>query len=132
VPGTRQTDRKFCEFAELAVDGDRAAMLLGNNVVADREAEPGALAGWLGRKERLEQFVPDLGRDAGAVGAHADLNLRAEVACRHLEARLEFRTIRLVAPSVGGVKAIAEQVEHHPCHILPQWARYYDRDRAPE
>ena len=75
----------------LAVDLDRAAMLLGDDVVADREAEPGALAGRLGREERLEQLVPDLGRDAGAVVAHPDLDRLAEIARRHLERRPEAR-----------------------------------------
>ena len=41
-----------------AVDLDRAAMLLGDDVVADREAEAGAFAGRLGREERLEQACP--------------------------------------------------------------------------
>src|ERR1700719_2579122 len=48
---SRQADRKFGEFAEPAVDLDRAAVLLGDDVPADRQAETGALAGGLGRKE---------------------------------------------------------------------------------
>jgi hypothetical protein len=35
--------------------------LLRDDVVGDRQAEVGALAGWLGGEERLEQFVPDVG-----------------------------------------------------------------------
>ena len=80
---------------------DRAAVLLRDDVPADRKAEPGAFAGRLGREERLEQFVPDLGRDAGAVVAHADFDRRAEIACRHLEAGLKSGPVavalRLVA-----------------------------------
>ena len=68
----RQADRKLGEFADPAVDGDRAAVLLGDDVPADRQAEPGAFAGRLGGKERLKELVPDLGRDAGAVVAHTD------------------------------------------------------------
>ena len=37
------------------------------DIVADREAEAGALAGRLRREERLEQFVFDLGRNADAI-----------------------------------------------------------------
>ena len=51
---------------------DRAAMLLGHDVVADREAEAGALAGRLGGEKRLEQFVPDLGRNAAAIVVDMD------------------------------------------------------------
>ena len=58
MPVAGQADRELGEFADLAVDLDRAAMLLGDDVIADREAEPGAFAGRLGREERLEQLVP--------------------------------------------------------------------------
>jgi len=37
-------------------------MLLRDDVVGDRQAEAGALAGWLGGEERLEQFVLDVGQ----------------------------------------------------------------------
>ena len=83
LTGVRQADREFGELADPAVDLDRAAMLLGDDVPADRQAEPGALAGRLCRKERLKQFVPDLGWDAGAVVADADLDCLAEIARRH-------------------------------------------------
>ena len=46
-------------MTDFAVDIDRAAVLLRDDVPADRQAEPGALAGRLGRKERLKQFVAD-------------------------------------------------------------------------
>jgi hypothetical protein len=62
-----QADREFCKFADSAVDGNRAAVLLGDDVVADRKPEPGAFAGGLGGEERLEQLVPELGRDADAI-----------------------------------------------------------------
>jgi hypothetical protein len=47
APLSRQADREFGEFADPAVDLDRAAMLLGDDVPADRQAEPGAFAGRL-------------------------------------------------------------------------------------
>jgi hypothetical protein len=52
--GPRQAYRELGELADPAIDGDRPAMLLRHDVVADREAEAGALAGRLGREERLE------------------------------------------------------------------------------
>jgi hypothetical protein len=45
-----QADRELGEFAEPAVYGDRSAMLLGDDVPADRQAAPGAFAGRLGGK----------------------------------------------------------------------------------
>jgi hypothetical protein len=52
----RQSNREFGEIAGLAIGCDCAAMLLGHDVVANREAETSALAGRLGREERLEQL----------------------------------------------------------------------------
>jgi hypothetical protein len=93
-------------------------MLLGDDVPADREAEPGALAGRLGGEERLEQFVPDLGRDAGAVVAHPDLDRVAEIARRHLQHRPEVGRDAVALALGGGVEAVAEEVEQHPRHLL--------------
>jgi hypothetical protein len=56
------------ECARFALHGDRAAMLLGDDVVADR-AEPGAFAGRLGGEERLEQFFPCSGGQAASEAA---------------------------------------------------------------
>src|SRR5690349_17866249 len=75
----RQADCEFGELADPAVDGDRAAVLLGDDVPADREAEARPLAGRLGGEERLEQLVPDLGRNAGAVVPDTDLDRLAEI-----------------------------------------------------
>ncbi len=77
-----------------AVDRDRAAVLLRDDVVADRQAEAGAFAGRLGGEERLKQLVPDLGRDAGAVVAHPDFDRLAQVAGRHLEGRAKVGSRR--------------------------------------
>ena len=83
VLGPRQAHGEFAVLPELAVDRYRAAVLLRDDVVADRQAEAGALAGRLGREERLEQPVARLGRDADAVVAHPDLDRVAEIARRH-------------------------------------------------
>ena len=56
-----QSNRELSEIADPAVDLDTAAVLLGDDVVADRKPEAGPLAGRLGRKEGLEQLVFDLG-----------------------------------------------------------------------
>ena len=69
---------KFGELAELAVDFNRATVLLGDDVIGDRQTEPGAFAGGLCRDKGLEQFFSDLGRDAGAVVTHPHFDSVAE------------------------------------------------------
>src|SRR5258708_6458971 len=126
----RQADGKLGELAQLAVYRDRAAMLLRHDVVADRQAEPGALAGRLGGEERLEQFAPDLRIHAGAVVAHRDLDRIAQLARRHLEGRLEAHIVRRRTALVGGIEAVAEQVEENASHILRH--QFYRRDGRRE
>src|SRR6516225_9441538 len=118
LPGTRQADREFGEFAGFAVDRDGAAMLLRDDVVADREAETGALTGRLGREERLKQLVPDFGRDAGAVVAHPDLDRLAQIAGRHLEGRAIAGLAVAAGTPGGGIKTVADEVQEHAGHLL--------------
>jgi hypothetical protein len=49
----RQSNGELREIADLAVDRNRAAMLLGHDVVADRQAKAGPLADRLGGDEGL-------------------------------------------------------------------------------
>ena len=55
------------------------AMLLGDDVVADRQAEPGAFAGSFGGEKRLGQAGAYSG-DADAVVVYADLDRIADAA----------------------------------------------------
>src|SRR5580700_7769990 len=114
----RQVDREFGELADSAVDLDRAAMLLGDDVPADRQTEAGALAGRLGGEERLKQLVPDLGRNAGAVVADADFDRLAEIVRRRCQGRLELGVASLPLALGGGVEAIAEQIEADAGDVL--------------
>src|SRR5215471_2415744 len=82
-----QPYRELAVFADLAVHGDAAAMLLRDDVVGDRQAEAGALAGRLGSEERLEQLVPNVGWYAGAIVSHTDLHRLPGVACGDLQRR---------------------------------------------
>src|SRR4051812_34369489 len=107
----RQTDREFGVGARLALDRDRAAVLLGDDVVANRQTQARALAGGLGREERLEQPVPDLGRYAGAVVAYLDLDRITCRTGRHLQGRLELRVVTRALLLVGRIEAVAEQIE---------------------
>ena len=54
-------------------------MLLDDDVVTDREAEPGAFSGRLRREERIEDLLFHLGRNAGAVVTDADFHTVAKV-----------------------------------------------------
>src|SRR5215469_2563421 len=106
-----QSNGELSEIADLAIDGDRAAMLLGHDVVADREAEAGAFTSRLGREERLKKPVSVVGRDAGAVVTDADFNGVAEIPRRYLQSGLELGVVPLPLALVGGVEAIAEKVQ---------------------
>ena len=52
----RQPNGEFGELSDPTIDLDRTAMLLGHNVVADRQAETGSLAGRLRGEERLNSL----------------------------------------------------------------------------
>src|SRR6516162_10845072 len=113
-----QADDEFSELALTAVDLDRAAMLLRDDVPADREPETRPFAGRFGREERLKQLVPDFGRDAGAVVAHPDLDRFSQIAGRHSEGRSVAGPAVAAGALVGGVKAVADQVQQHAGHLL--------------
>src|SRR5215813_11871937 len=116
MSGPRQTDLEPGKRANLAVDVDRAAMLLGDDIPADRQAEPSSFAGRFGREKWLEQLVAKFGPDADAVVAHADLYHLAEIARRHLQP--EARLAGMAAAFVGGIEAVSEQVEQDAGDIL--------------
>jgi hypothetical protein len=70
-------------------------MLLDDDIVTDREAEAGALAGWLRCEERIEHLFPDLRWNASAIVANRDLYSIAEVFCRRPNGRLKAIAIGL-------------------------------------
>jgi hypothetical protein len=80
----RQSNREFGEIAGLAIGRDCAAVLLGHDVVANREAETSALAGRLGREERLEQLIFDLGWNTNSAVPHLHLDRITESPRRYL------------------------------------------------
>ena len=125
APAARQAYGELGEGPRLALDLDRAAMLLGDDVVADRQAEPRPFAGWLGREKGLEQLGADLGLNARPVVAHPDLDRLAEIARRDPERRsvAAIGSAQMALP--GGVKAVAKQVEEDTGDVLR-----HDLDRA--
>ena len=93
-------------------------MLLDNDVMAQRQAEAGALAGRLGGKERVENFLPRRVGYAGAVVAHPDLDPVAQCPGGHPQARLEPRLARAQLAFAHRVKAVPEQIQQNPGDLL--------------
>jgi hypothetical protein len=95
-------------------------MLLGHDVIADRETEAGALASRLGREKRLEELIPDLRRDTNAIVADADLNGVAKIPRRDRQRGVEIAVSGLLLTLGGGIKikSVAEEVEADPSNVL--------------
>src|SRR5262245_19314406 len=94
----RQDDADLGEGIGLAIDLDRSGMLLDHDVMADGKAEAGAFAGRLGGEEGIEHLLPHLGRNAGAIVAHADLDAIAQAFRRGGQNRLEAVARLRLAP----------------------------------
>src|SRR6266511_1294942 len=92
-------------LADAAVHLDAPAVPI-DDAVNDREPEPRALADVLGGEERIEDPRQHVGRDAGTVVAHGDLDLAVAPRGDNLD-----RAARLaLADRLGGVR---DQVHEH-------------------
>src|SRR6516164_6513344 len=116
MSASRQPHCELGEVTDFAIDRDGAAVLLRYHLVADRQSKPGALAGRLGREERLEQLVPVFRRNTDAIVTHPDLDAFAELAGRDLQFRA-VSPVALTAPLVSGIEAIAYEVEEHASQL---------------
>src|SRR6516225_2885596 len=114
---SRQPHREFGEVTDFAIDRNGAAVLLRYDLVADRQPEPGALAGRLGREERLEQFVPVFRRNTDAIVTHPDLDAFAELAGCNLQCRA-VSAAALAGPLVSGIETIAYEIKKHASQFL--------------
>jgi len=114
----RQRDHELRERFDLAVDRDRPAVRVRDNIVGDRQAQTGALGARLGGEEGLEQLIPDVSGNAGAVVANVDFHpvsglLRGDPQRGHeVGGRIVSRS------HVRGVEAVAEQVQENPRDVL--------------
>src|SRR6516165_7418757 len=117
MPPSWQPYRELRELAHLARDRDRAAVLLGDDLVADRQAKPGALAGRLRREEGLEQLLPVFPGNADTVVAHPDLDRITDFARRNLQHGAE-RAVARATTLVRGIEAIADKIQEYPHHVL--------------
>src|SRR6516225_4914536 len=105
MSASRQSHRELGEVTDFTVDRDGATVLLGDDLVADRQSKPGTLAGRLGREERLEQLVPVFRRNTDAIVAHPDFDASVEPAGRHLQCRA-VGSAALATALVGGIEAV--------------------------
>src|SRR5436190_10776434 len=115
--GAGQNDPKFRELVWLRLDLDRPAMLFNDDIVAQREAKAGSLAGGFCRKERIEHLFLYFGRNAGAVVADSNFDAVTEVLGRGndggLVAPINFRfALR------RRVESVRDQVKQHPRDLL--------------
>src|SRR4029077_1667783 len=72
----------------------------------------------LGRKERVEQLLPHLGRDAGAVVANPDFDSVTEVLSRGGECRRVVASICFGLTLGGRIEPVGDQVEQGPGNLL--------------
>ena len=68
----------FSELAGLRIDLNRPAMLLDDDVVANRQAEASPFSGGLRREERIEHLLLYVRRDTGAIVSNPDLDTIAK------------------------------------------------------
>jgi hypothetical protein len=69
-------------------------------------------------EERLEQFVSDVGRNAGAIVLHTDFHRITDVTGADLQRRHQLRIAAVTCPPRCRVEAIGEEVEKHPRDVL--------------
>src|SRR5215470_15196080 len=110
-----QLDRELGEKSRIAFRADGAAVLLGDDVVGDRQPQAGAFAGRFGRKERLEQLVLDVRRDTGAIVPDPDLHHFAEIGGVHLQ---DWAERSLAITLVSRIEAVGEKVEEYAGQLL--------------
>ena len=105
-----QGNDELGEFAELGLDVDPAAMLLDNDVMCHREAEPGPFPGRFGGEEGIEHLFSHFGRDAGAVIANSDLDCLANISGGRAEHRLKSYVASLDLALGCCIKAVGNQI----------------------
>src|SRR6516164_9820544 len=93
-------------------------MLLHDDVVGDRQAKASTLARGFCCEEGVEHLFPYFGRNAEAVVANPDLNLVAQVLCRHHKGWLIDFAAGLLFALGRGIKAVRYQVQESPCDLL--------------
>src|SRR5262245_50073646 len=92
-------------------------MLFYDDVITERQAKAGALAGWFAGEERIEHLLHHLRRDTGAVVANPNLHFVAEIPGGGKKHRL-IVALHFRAALSGGMEAIRDQVQQHTRDLL--------------
>ena len=87
-------------------------MLLHDDIVSDGQAEPGALSSRFCREKGIENLIPDLGRNAGAVIAYPDLYTITKVSGCSRKRGL-VTAVRLRFALGRRIEAVRDQVQQH-------------------
>ena len=114
----RQDDPDFRELTGLRLDLDRAAMLLNDDVVTDRQAKPSTFARRLGGEERVEHLFLHILWDAGAIVADRYFNAVAEVPRLGHEGWLVIAAIGFCSAFGRCVESVGNQIEQNPGNVL--------------
>jgi hypothetical protein len=96
----RQDDRKLGVGPRFRRDLDRSGVLFDDDVMAERQAEPSAFSGRLGREKRIEDLGLQVIGYAESVVADGDLNPVAEVPGRGHNCRLV--SLRAILCEIAG------------------------------
>src|SRR4029450_4166670 len=93
-------------------------MLLHNDVVTDREPEPGSFSGRLGCEERVEHLFFHVWWNTGAVVPNPDFHTIAKASCRGRQGWFIAIAISLSFTLCRGVKSVGDQIEQDSCDVL--------------
>src|SRR5215510_2374188 len=117
MPQSRQPHCELGEVANFAVDRDRAAVLLGYDLIAYRQAKPRTFAGRLSCEEWLKHLIAVLRWNANAIITHTNLDAFAELAGRDLQHRTKG-AVAFEAAHSDGIESVTNEVEEDATHIL--------------
>src|ERR1700752_2478305 len=90
----RQRDNELGKYTRLGLDIDPAAVLLDNDGMGHREAEPSSFPGRFSGEEGIEDLFSHLRRDAGAVVANSDFDCLSKIPGGSAEDRLKALVVR--------------------------------------
>src|SRR5262249_11089949 len=114
----RKNDPKLSVCAGLGVDIDRPAMLLDDDVMADRKTKPRPFASRLCCEERIEHPFFHFRQNSVAIVSNPDFDAVAEIFCRCRQRRLiAISPIQRLALCCS-IKAIRNEVEEDARNLL--------------
>src|SRR5262249_45622335 len=105
-------------FSGGSVDIDRSAMLLDDDVMADRQAQPCPFARRFGGEERVEHALPHLGWNAVAIVTNPDLDAVPEVFRRSRQRGFVATCSSLRLALISRIEPVGNQVEEYPRDLL--------------